>query len=115
MPHPIALTSAKVPNDLEIYPTFNVGFTYEENDKRDVHVWSLFLKAGISINNNNTVLKLETFNYGGFLQWFPNDTENNYYALRISQDKLYIAHLDTTTSSVIEYNKPIASEEYVTN
>ena len=96
-------------------PTFNVGFTYEENDKRDVYVWSLFLKSGILINNNNTKLNFETFDYGGFLEWFPNDTEDKYYALRIAQDKLYIAHRDATTSTVIEYTNPIATEEYVTN
>ena len=93
----------------------NVGFTYEENDKRTVYVWSLLLKAGIGLNTNNTKLKFETFGYGGFLEWFPNDTENKYYGLGIAQNKLYIVYFDETTSPAINYTKPIATEEYVTN
>ena len=47
--------------------------------------------------------------------WYPKSAEDKYYALRIAQDKLYIAHRDATTSAVIEYTNPIATEEYVTN
>ena len=69
----------------------------------------------MSLNANNTKLKFETFDYGGFLEWFPNDTENKYYGLGIAQNKLYIVYFDRTASPAIDYNKPIATEEYVTN
>ena len=36
MLRPILPTSAKVPNDLEIYPTFNVGYTFADNGSREI-------------------------------------------------------------------------------
>lgn len=116
MLRPILLTSAKVPNDLEIYPTLNVGYTFADNVGREIQAVGFQSHNRFSINANSTTFELTTFNYGGYLRWYPKgmDVENTYYGIAIRKDAVVLVHFNEGNSEE-DYALNLATEKFINN
>ena len=118
MSRPILLTSAKVSNDLEIYPTFNVGLN-TDTTLRHIYVGAIdsqnrlwFIQNTRASNDNSSKAEV-TFDdkglYLGFYNSKTNDAKYNRLQLDTQNLRMYSTMGDTPKE---EY---FATQSYVTN
>ena len=68
------------------------------------------------LNKDSTTVSLNTFDYGGYLAWYPKgmDVENVYYGIAIRKDSVALVYFNEGNSEE-NYSLNLATEQFVDN
>ena len=113
------LTSAKVPNDLEIYPTFNVDLTTtnEQHINSDLVTTfpNAFVQQGGSYSDSKVYVNLYGQHYDGSGGIWVEHKENNeiYYSV-LGVNSTRVEYIAMKRETIVK-DEVLATQSYVTN
>ena len=94
----------------------NVGYTFADNRGRDIQGESFLASNIFSISSDSATFELSTFNYGGYLAWYPKgkDVENAYYGIAVKKDAVALTYFNAANMES-NYSLNLATEQFVNN
>lgn len=68
------------------------------------------------MDKDSTTFQMDTFNYGGFLMWYPkgSDVENTYYGITVKKDAVALVYFNNVNHED-DYVLNLATEQFVNN
>lgn len=96
--------------------TFNVGYTFADNEGREIKAVGFQSQWRFSINANSTTFELTTLSDGGYLAWYPkgSNVENVYYGIIVKKDSVALAYFNGVNHEA-NYILDLATEQFVNN
>ena len=92
-----------------------VGYTFADNAGREIQGHQFCADNLFWVKKNSTVLEINTFDYGGYLMWYPKEDEKKvYYGILIRRDSVALTYFNEVNHED-DYILNLATEQFVNN
>lgn len=110
------MLTVEIAPDRSDKPTFNVEYISIGTHNKVIQAQKFYADIEFLLNKDSTTVNLSTFDYGGYLAWYPKgmDVENAYYGIAIRKDAVALVHFNEGNSEE-NYSLNLATEQFVDN